>query len=118
MAPIDAIINPLVAGPDSGLPAHAVGTRYLLTEATGDWSNFANPEAWLGENGRPLIAEANDIIEYTSQNRWRVTFVAAQETDIQYVSNITTGIQYEWTGAEWIKSYQGAYAGGTWSLVL
>ena len=118
MAPIDAIINPLVAGPDSGLPAHAVGTRYLLTEATGDWSNFANPEAWLGENGQPLIAAANDIIEYTSQNRWRVTFVAAQETDIQYVSNITTGIQYEWTGAEWIKSYQGAYAGGTWSLVL
>ena len=118
MAPITAIVNPLTLGPDSGLPAPAVGTRYLLTEDTGNWSNVANPEAWLGVNGQPLVAQANDIIEYTTQNRWRITFTAAQETDIQYVTNITTGIQYEWTGAEWIKSYQGEYAGGTWSLVL
>lgn len=118
MAPINAIVNPLVVGPETGLPAHTVGTRYLLTEATGDWSNYANPEAWLGENGQPLVAQANDIIEYTTQNRWRVTFVSRQETDIQYVTNITTGIQYEWSGAEWIKSYQGVYPGGSWSLVL
>lgn len=118
MAPITAIINPLTLGPDSGLPAPTVGTRYLLTENTGDWNNVANPEAWLGVNGQPLVAEANDVIEYTAQNRWRVTFVARQETDIQYVTNITTAIQYEWTGAEWIKSYQGEYQGGTWSLVL
>jgi hypothetical protein len=36
----------------------------------------------------------------------------------QYVTNITTGIQYEWDGEAWIKSYQGVYVGGTWSLVL
>ncbi len=118
MTPITAIINPLAVGPDSGLPAPAVGTRYLLTESTGSWANEANPEAWLGEDGQPLVANANDIIEYTGQNRWRVTFLSARETDIQYVTNITTGIQYEWTGAEWIKSYQGVYPGGTWSLVL
>jgi len=118
MAPINAIINPLTLGPDSGLSAPVVGTRYLLTENTGDWNNVANPEAWLGEQGQPLVAHANDIIEYTAQNRWRVMFVASQETDIQYVTNITTGIQYEWTGAEWIKSYQGEYSGGSWSLVL
>ena len=118
MSPITAIVNPLALGPDSGLPAPVVGTRYLLTEATGDWSNVANPEAWLGVDGQPLVADANDIIEYTAQNRWRQTFIARQETDIQYVTNITTGIQYEWTGAEWIKSYQGEYPGGTWSLVL
>lgn len=118
MAPISAIVNPLTYGPNSGLPAPTVGTRYLLTESTGSWSNDANPEAWLGENGQPLVAAANDIIEYVAQNRWRVTFLSARETDIQYVTNITTGIQYEWTGAEWIKSYQGVYEGGTWSLVL
>ena len=118
MPPIDAIINPLVSGPGYGLPVPAVGTRYLLTESTGDYNNIANPEAWLGENDQPLAALANDIIEYTSQNRWRVVFNAVEETDIQYVTNITTNIQYEWSGAEWIKSYQGVYPGGTWSLVL
>ena len=118
MLPIDAIINPLASGPGYGLPAPDVGTRYLLTEATGNYTNAANPSAWLGQNGQPLAAQANDIIEYTNQNRWRVVFDAASETDIQYVTNITTGIQYEWSGAEWIKSYQGVYPGGTWSLVL
>lgn len=118
MPPITAIINPLTLGPDSGLPAPSVGTRYLFTESTGNWSNVSNPEAWLGTNDQPLVAHTGDIVEYTAQNRWRVTFVASEETDLQYVTNITTGIQYEWTGAEWIKSYQGEYAGGTWSLVL
>jgi len=42
----------------------------------------------------------------------------SQADTVQYVTNITTGVQYEWTGAEWVKSYQGVYVGGTWSLVL
>ena len=118
MSPINAIINPLLVGPDNGLPAPVIGTRYLLTEDTGDWNNYANPEAWLGENGQPLIAHANDIIEYTVNLRWRLTFVASQEKTGQYVTNINTGTQYEWTGDSWIKSYQGIYPGGTWSIVL
>ena len=118
LAPVNAVINPLVSGPGDGLPAPVLGTRYLLTEATGDYGNYANPVLWLGENGQPLVAEANDIIEYVVPNRWRIVFAAATETDIEYVTNITTGIQYEWSGSEWIKSYQGVYPGGTWSLVL
>lgn len=118
LSPISAVINPLLSGPGDGLPSPTIGTRYLLTEATGSYSNTSNPVLWLGENGQPLVAEANDIIEYVAPGRWRVTFGAAEETDIQYVTNITTGIQYEWSGAEWIKSYQGVYPGGTWSLVL
>jgi len=118
MSPIDAIINPLVSGPENGLPAPVVGTRYLLTESTGDWSNYENPTAWIGTDGQPLIASANDVIEYTVNNRWRITFVADQETTPQYVTNLTTGIQYEWTGSMWIKSYQGVYPGGTWAIVL
>jgi hypothetical protein len=118
LAPITAVINPLISGPDNGLPSPVLGTRYLLTESTGDYSNAANASAWLGENGQPLVADANDIIEYVLPGRWRVVFASAAETDIEYVTNITTGIQYEWSGAEWIKSYQGVYPGGTWSLVL
>jgi hypothetical protein len=115
--PIDAIINPLASGPrpqDSVLE----GVRYLLTEDTGSADNPAPASDWVGANGRGLIAQANDIVEY-SNNYWRVVFRAATETNnTQYVTNITTGIQYRWTGEAWVKSYQGVYPGGTWRLVL
>jgi len=115
--PIDAVINPLVSGPQDGLDSAIDGQRYLLTEATGDESNAAPAVAWVGANGRQLIAEANDIIQY-SNNYWRVVFRASGAAAEQYVTNITTGIQYEWNGDAWVKSYQGVYPGGVWSLVL
>jgi len=115
--PIDAIINPLISGPQDGLDSALEGQRYLLTESTGAPDNLAPATSWLGANGRPLIADANDIIEYTG-NYWKVVFRAAGQYAGQYVSNITTGIQYEWNGESWVKSYQGIYPGGTWSLVL
>jgi len=43
---------------------------------------------------------------------------AAQTTQIEYVTNMTTGIQYRWTTTEWVKSYEGLYPTGEWSLVL
>ena len=117
IAPIDAIIDPLVSGPGTGLPLPILGQRYLLTEDTGDYDNFGNPSAWLGDGGQPLVAQANNIIEWNG-TRWRVVFVSQDITSTEYVTNITTGTQYEWTGQEWIKSYQGVYPPGAWSLVL
>jgi hypothetical protein len=115
--PITAIINPLISGPGDGLDSALEGQRYLLIESTGNYDNAGNPSAWLGASGQPLVAAANDIIEWNG-TRWRVVFVSADATAVQYVTNITTGTQYEWTGEMWIKSYQGVYPGGTWSLVL
>jgi hypothetical protein len=115
--PIDAVINPLASGPQDGLDSALEGQRYLLTEATGSEDNLAPATAWVGANGRPLIADANDIVEYNN-NYWRVVFRADGQAAGQYVTNITTGIQYEWNGDAWVKSYQGVYPGGTWSLVL
>jgi hypothetical protein len=117
LSPIDAVINPLVSGPGDGLDSALDGQRYLLTEATGNASNVQNPQEWIGATGQPLVANANDIIEY-SGGRWRVVFFSQAQAAGQYVTNITTGIQYEWTGDAWIKSYQGVYPGGTWRLVL
>lgn len=117
LTPIDAVINPLLNAPGDGLPVATAGQRYLLTESTGSSLNWANPVAWNGVYSQPLIAHANDIIEYDG-SRWQVVFVSQSTTDVQYVTNLTTGLQYEWTGADWIKSYQGSYVGGTWSLVL
>lgn len=115
--PINAVINPLISGPQDGLDSALEGQRYLLTEATGSEENLGPAAAWIGANGRPLIANANDIIEYTN-NYWKVVFRAEGQAGGQYVTNITTGIQYEWNGDAWVKSYQGVYPGGTWSLVL
>ena len=114
--PVDAVIDPLRSGPGAGLASAAIGQRYLLTEDTGSDNGYA--DAWTGISGQPLIARANDIVEYDG-TRWIVSFDSENSPDnIQYVTNITTSIQYEWTGTTWIKSYQGLYPGGTWSLVL
>ena len=116
--PIDAIIDPLVSAPGYGLPAPVTGVRYLLTENTGDLNNSFNPTAWLGTGDQPLIAKTNDIIQWNG-SRWFVAFVASDNSSVtQYVTNITTGTQYEWDGTVWQKSYQGEYPGGTWTLVL
>ena len=118
LAPIDAVINPLTSGPGDGLDSALDGQRYLLTEDTGSVNNEFAATAWVGGNGRPLVARANDIIEY-SNNYWRVVFNSQTETNItQYVTNITTSIQYKWAGDFWVKSYQGVYPGGTWRIVL
>jgi hypothetical protein len=114
---VTAVIDPLRSGPGAGLPVAAVGQRYLFTEATGTFGD-GNAEAWAGTSGQPLVAQINDIVEYDG-SRWQISFDSTSSPDnIQYVTNITTSIQYEWTGTAWIKSYQGLYPGGTWSLVL
>ena len=64
-----------------------------------------------------LVARANDIVQYTG-TQWQVVFEAQAATVVQFVTNVTTSIQYRWTGTAWVKSYEGLYPGGEWSLVL
>lgn len=109
---IDAIVNPLSAGPLSGLPAAVVGQRYLLISNIGNTDNLDPSKSW-GD----LVAKANDIIEYDGVS-WNVSFVSLSVTGTQYVTNLITGIQYAWIDQTWIKSYQGVYQGGNWSLVF
>lgn len=120
LSPVNAVIDPLVSGPGAGLPAPAAGQRYLLTQDTGSYNNtgVTNPNAWEGVAGQPLVARRNDIIVYDG-SRWQIYFDSGSSPDnIQYVTNITTEIQYRWTGTAWVKSYQGLYPGGMWSLTL
>jgi hypothetical protein len=116
LAPINAVINPLVSGPSEGLPAAQAGQRYLFTEATGSGDGYA--QAWAGTNGQVLEARPNDIVEYDG-SRWLISFDSqSSPVNTQYVTNITTMVQYKWIGIGWVKSYQGEYAGGQWALIL
>ena len=118
LLPVDAVINPLSSGPGDGLDSSLLGQRYLFTEATGSFDNAYNPTAWLGANDQPLVAKANDIVEFDGAC-WIIAFDSTSSPDnLQYVTNITTALQYEWTGTSWVKSYQGLYPGGKWSLIL
>jgi hypothetical protein len=116
MPPVNAVINPQASGPGYGLPAAVIGQRYLLTESTGGDNGYVT--AWGGVNGQVLIAHPNDIIEYDG-TRWLVSFDSqSSPVNTQYVTNITTEIQYKWIGNMWVKSYQGLYPGGQWALIL
>ena len=114
--PVNAIVDPLRKGPGAGLSAAAEGQRYLFVESTGS-DDDGNAEAWRGTDGSPLVANANDIVEYDG-TRWNVVFDSSNLSNIQYVTNLTTSIQYRWANSQWLKSYEGLYASGEWSLVL
>jgi hypothetical protein len=116
LAPVSSVINPRVSGPGQGLPAATLGQRYLLTESTGSDNGYAN--AWAGAFGEPLVAYPNDIVEYDG-GRWIISFDStSSQVNTQYVTNIVTEIQYKWTGYNWVKSYQGLYGPGLWSLII
>lgn len=115
---IDAIINPKTVDPAS-IASPANGTRYLILENIGSWDNLPGDDAiaWRGSDGSALVAYANDIIQYNG-TRWVVSFDSQTTNTLQYVSNLTTGVQYKWNGDQWLKSYEGEYKEGTWTLVL
>jgi len=92
------------------------GTRYLILNPIGSDMTVPAP-AWAGAVGTNLIANANDIIEYNG-NYWTVSFDNRQEPAVQYVTNLNTTTQYQWTGESWIKSVEGMYHIGDWSLVI
>ena len=108
---INAIINPLNVEVDSVLLTPTTGTRYLLTDNIGDDENQYY-SAW-----GTIVAQENDIIEYTGSN-WIKVFDSANSNEIEYITNTNTNVQYRWTGTEWVKSVEGVYRGGEWSLII
>jgi hypothetical protein len=124
LTPVDAVVNPLRSGPGIltgtvAFPSASTGQRYLLTQGTGDINNPANDvaTAWKGTDGSQLIANTNDIIEYNGSH-WTVVLDASTTTSAEYITNLTTSLQYKWAGTQWVRSVEGVYAGGDWSLVL
>ena len=115
--PINAIIDPKNVNVNSMLLNPAIGTRYMLIDSVGSFDNVAGPAAWRGANGRDLVANTYDIIEYDG-DQWNIIFDSQHDNDLEYVTNLTTNIQYKWVDNQWIKSYEGKYPGGTWSIAI
>ena len=108
---VKKIINPATFDP--GTPAN--GDRYLVINDVGDSTASFQSQTW-----GTLVASVGDIIEYNSTtSKWNVAFDASDPDSTQhYVTNLNTGIQYRFNGTEWVKSYEGVYTQGNWTIVL
>ena len=108
---VKKIINPATFDP--GTPSN--GDRYLVINDVGDSTASFQSSTW-----GTLVARVGDIIEYNSTTgKWNIAFDASNPDSTQhYVTNLNTGIQYRFNGTEWVKSYEGVYTAGNWSIVL
>lgn len=114
MPPVDAIINPLLTGPNAGLPGPTPGKRYLIVEDIGYTGDTT--VAWGN-----LVAHANDIIEFDANTMsWVVSFNSEESTSVEFVTNLTTNVQYRYVSNDgmWVKSYEGFYDQGDYSIVI
>jgi hypothetical protein len=112
LSPVNSVINPQLTGPNAGLPSPVNGVRYLIVEDIG--TSGVSTTAWGS-----LVANANDIIEYDS-GQWVVDFDSVGASNVEFVTNLTTNVQYRYVPADgmWIKSYDGFYEEGDYSIVI
>ena len=117
--PIDAIIDPHSVTVDASITSPASGVRFLVLHDIGSFTNAAGfgASAWRGSDGQDLVCHANDVIEYDGAH-WNIVFDSQSATTIQYISNLNTGTQYKWDLNQWVKSWEGEYKNGLWTLVL
>lgn len=112
---IDFIIDP---GKYNPTDAKAAGLRLLLLGDINTSSNvgeagYDGPDAWKNADNTDFVAGENDIVEW-SGTAWSVVFDASTDsgTATKYITNLNTGVQYRWTGTEWILSFEGEYRKG------
>jgi hypothetical protein len=106
---VKKIINPTTFAPTSS----ATGDRYLIIDQLGDSTATQQSSTW-----GTLVASVGDIIEYDGA-KWVKKFDASHPDSTQhYVTNLNTGIQYRFNGTEWVKSYEGIYTAGNWTIVI
>lgn len=112
---INKIIDPLKTGPGAGLPAKALGQRYLLLDDIGASGDASSAVAWRGADSTELVAKKHDIIEYNGSH-WVISLEAATATVPEYVTNLNNGQQFKWDGYEWLRSWEGVYGEGEWRI--
>lgn len=123
LRPVNAIIDPqkvnvdqLLIDSNTGNYKVVTGTRYLILKAINKIDNTDFATAW-SPNGQQFSANANDIIEYDG-TRWRVSFDSQNNIDKHYVTNLNTNVQFYWDGESWVRSYEGIYREGKWTIII
>ena len=114
LPPVNSVINPQLTGPNAGLPGPTPGVRYLIVEDIGVPGDLT--VGW-GD----LVANANDIIEYDADTgQWVVAFDSIEADNVEFVTNLTTTVQYRYVPQDgiWMKSYEGFYGEGDYSIVI
>jgi hypothetical protein len=112
---VDSIINPQLKAPGYGLPDPAAGQRYLIVEPIGSSKTSTIDNSIWGN----VIASANDVIQYNGNaGVWEVDFDSNANTIVQYVTNITSGVQYRFANNTWMKSFEGWYDQGDYNIVI
>ena len=113
---VDAIVNPYRFNPIERPNGRFAGVRYLILEDVNPGGvNGQGPAAWKNSDGSDPIILANSIIEWNG-SEWRTLFDPQNSADLVYIQNLKTGIQYRWDGAQWLKSFEGEYRSGTWTI--
>ena len=116
LPPVSAIIDPQNFKVTPAIANPMPGTRLLLLNSIGYANDTEGPELWNRTGYPMLVANEYDIIEFNGNN-WYVAFDSASTNTIQYVTNLSTGIQFKWKNQIWNKSVQGRYGVGAWSFV-
>lgn len=112
LAAVSGVIDPDRTGPGQGLPNAATGQRYLLV-------NDLPKSNMTWNSGEPdgFGARIGSIIE-RKPTKWEVVFdPMANEGDLHFVLNTSTGKQLRWTGSEWGMAIDGDYAPGYWRFI-
>jgi hypothetical protein len=119
---VDFIIDPQKYNPNS--TTKVAGLRLLLLGNINTSSNvgaagYDGPDAWKNTDNTDFVAGQNDIVEWDGSS-WSIVFDASADdgTTTKYITNLNTGVQYRWSGTEWILSWEGEYQKGTWRLAL
>ena len=104
---INAVIDPTKNYPGDGtVPVTTPGQRYLLL------NDLPQNSYWGG-----LDADRYDIIQHNG-TEWIVDFDSSTSNTTEYVTNVATNDQLEWSGKEWLNSNEGVYNAGYWRLYL
>jgi len=106
-----------------GAGSNSVGVIFTM--------NGSQP-AGTGTVYKVVVANANDIVQYNADiGVWFIAFDSSEfPNDVEYVLNLTTQVQYRWAAtpdvgnvapdleAQWMKSYEGYYNEGDYSIVI
>ena len=111
ISPVNMVINPQSTYPGNGIPAPALGQRYLIT------ADLVSDSAHSASYWDNIDANQNDILEYNG-TRWNVVFDSQSIDSITYVKNSFTNQQFAWKDGGWQSTYQGTYNAGYWRLHL